>query len=288
MTGPDIDSRQNGIAQRVRANAFTAAIAAALLIYFGCFRLSADQGGGLFGIAATALVWTLRIGGVAFALLALLSLTGHLFTLAIDAVVSIAVGIMLVLTGIGLLVGGGDILQPVISVVCAWLFIGAGVRNWRDFRLVSGHKVRAYGPHPQGYDPRFEERYRDAQAAPPPASLASQLRERAEAPPPAGNVTYGDTEAASPTTANERHEAARGPGSLGAPLPSQMPAASAQWSEGDASSEPGIEDPDAVEAASPSERTEDTEAIKEEPKKDEPAPDGFLSSFADEDTPRGI
>ncbi|UCF33374.1 MAG: hypothetical protein JSV78_13680 [Phycisphaerales bacterium] len=276
MTAPEIDSRQNGIAQRVRANAFTAAIAAALLIYFGCFHLSADQGGGLFGIAATALVWTLRIGGVAFALLALLSLTGQLFTLAIDAVVSIAVGIMLVLTGIGLLVGGGGMLQPVISVVCAWLFIGAGVRNWRDFRLVSGHKVRAYGPHPQGYDPRFEERYQDAQAAPPPASLASQLRERAEAPPPAGNVTYGDTEAAT------------GPGSLGAPLPSQMPAGSAQWPEGDASLEPSIEDPDAADAASLSERTEDTEAIKEEPNKGEPAPDGFLSSFADEDTPRGV
>jgi hypothetical protein len=288
MTAPDIDSRQNGIAQRVRANAFTAAIAAALLIYFGCFRLSADQGGGLFGIAATALVWTLRIGGVAFALLALLSLTGQLFTLAIDAVVSIAVGVMLVLTGIGLLVGGGDILQPVISVVCAWLFIGAGVRNWRDFKLLSGPGVPPSAPHSQGYDPDFDQRYRDAQAAPPPASLASQLRERAEAPPPTDNVTHGDTDAASPTPEYESHEAARGPGSLGAPLPSQMPAGSGQWPEGEASLEPSIEDPDAAEAASLSERTEDTEAIKEEPKKEQPAPDGFLSSFADEDTPRGV
>ena len=67
-----------------------------------------------------------------------------------------------------------------------------------------------------------------------------------------------------------------------------MPAGSAQWSEGDASLEPSIEDPDAADAASLSERTEDTEAIKEEPKKDEPAPDGFLSSFADEDNPRGV
>ena len=121
------------IAARVRQNAGSAALAAALLIYFGFFGLGMPDPTDLFGWANLVFVYTLRIGGVAMAVITVGSLVGHRTILMVDAVVSISIGALLNHTGVLMLVDGGGAFQTIINVFCGGMFFSAGRRNGADY-----------------------------------------------------------------------------------------------------------------------------------------------------------
>ena len=88
MQTADYDARRVDAVMRVRQNAAPAAVGAVFLLYFGFFQLAEPTGTGLFDRASWVFYHTLRVGGVAMAVVALWSLAGQAVTLAIDAVVT--------------------------------------------------------------------------------------------------------------------------------------------------------------------------------------------------------
>ncbi len=126
--------RQPSVAMRVRQNVASAAIGAALLLYFGFRHIAEPTGTELFDYSARLFCDTLRIGGLALAAMAIWSLAGRPTTLAVDAVITFVIGVLFILTGLGMAIDGGRMDQTIINLVCGGLFISSGVRNWRDFR----------------------------------------------------------------------------------------------------------------------------------------------------------
>jgi len=133
--------RRVELAMRVRQNVAPAAVGATFLLYFGFFHLAEPTGTGLFDRASWVFYHTLRVGGAALAAIAAWSLLGQPITLAIDAVVTVAIGALLILTGLGMAIDGGEILQTIINVVCGGMFTSSGIRNWRDYRLFRATKA---------------------------------------------------------------------------------------------------------------------------------------------------
>ena len=126
------------VAARVRQNVAPAAIGAAFLLYFGFYsQLTEPTGTELFDRAWWVLYHTLRVGGVALAAIALWSMLGQGITLAVDAVVAVLIGALLILTGLAMAIDGGDMLQTIINVVCGGMFISSGLHNWKDYRCPS-------------------------------------------------------------------------------------------------------------------------------------------------------
>ena len=103
------------------------------MIYFGFYGLAEPTGTDLFSKANWVFFHTLRIGGIALAVLALWSLSGQRLALIVDAVVSIAIGVLFAATGVAMLVDGGGTLQSVINVMFGWMFVSSGRRNWSDY-----------------------------------------------------------------------------------------------------------------------------------------------------------
>ncbi|MGD2110700.1 MAG: hypothetical protein PVI86_15080 [Phycisphaerae bacterium] len=118
---------------RVRQNAGSAAIAAVLMIYFGFYVLAGPSGGGLFGLAGLLFYHTLRIGGVVMALVAVWSLAGHRVVLLVDGVASSTIGALLMLSAVGMVVGGGAAFDGLLYVVFGVMFISAGIRSGRHY-----------------------------------------------------------------------------------------------------------------------------------------------------------
>jgi len=189
---------------RVRQNVVPAAIGAAFLLFFGFFQLTEPTGTDLFGRANWVFYYTLRLGGLAMAAVAAWSLLGQSITLAVDAVVTVAIGALLILTGLGMAVDGGAMGQTIINVVCGGMFISSGVRNWRDYRLFSATKtsndpaiptrdldafdrrphaspdVRRKSPSPSAREGRVQRKSTTPIAPPPEGFLASLAKK----PPP--------------------------------------------------------------------------------------------------------
>ena len=235
------------VSSRVRRSASSAAIAAALMVYFGFVRLAEPTGDDLFSRAGLAFYHTLRIGGVAMAVIAAASLWGNRHVLIVDAVVSAVIGALFALTGIAMWIDGGGGLQSILNLAFGGMFISAGVRNWRDyFELASA--LEPYPPSaatPFGHAaPQPDE---TTQPQTPASSLAVQLRKR---------------------RAKET--------AIGAATPGQPPVATdteGSWTDPDGS-------PDRETVVTP----DDTVPPGELQEKDKSGPDGFLASFAD-DTP---
>lgn len=246
MQHADHSSTSSEIASSVRGNALSAAIAAALMILFGFYYLAKPTGAGLFSLSALAFYYTLRIGGIAMAAIAVGSFVGFRPVLLVDAVVSVAIGVLLVLSGIGMLLGGGGAFQTILSVVFGGMFFSAGVRSWRDYFLLA--PVRDHPLTVIDTSSSRDSTHGDAatRAAPPVSSLGSQLRERMAIPadscPPLPPAPASATSVSSET----------------APPPSN------------------------TEAPATDEQTPTGESCGQETG---PSPDGFLASFADEGPP---
>jgi len=199
------------VAARVRQNVAPAAVGAAFLLFFGFYRLAEPTGAELFDRASWVFYHTLRVGGLAMGAVAAWSMLGQPITLAVDAVVTVAIGALLILTGLGMAVDGGPMVQTIINVVCGGMFTSSGVRNWRDYRFFSATKtsnhpaiptrdlgdldrrphaspdVRRKPPSPTQGEGRGEGReHREAATpiAPPPEGFLASL---AKKPPPPGN-----------------------------------------------------------------------------------------------------
>ena len=130
------------ITLRVRQNSGSAALAAACLIYFGFFYLAKPAGDDLFAIASLVFVYTLHIGGALLGMVVLLLLLGHPMALLLDGIVSVGIGVLFVLTGVAMLLGGGDALQTVLNVMFGAMFFSAGARNGRYYFTMISHPSR--------------------------------------------------------------------------------------------------------------------------------------------------
>lgn len=242
--------------RRVRRNAGSAGLAAGLLIFFGFFWIEGAVGPPLFLQAHYVFHYTLKIGGIMMALVALWSSWGHPLALLFDAVVSCLIGAILVVTAVLMAIGGGSLLPTFIVVVCGVLFISAGLRNGRDFfqfpvvvekeRDEAADQVASFlGGRPEG------ERSAETNA-----SLPSELLKRspksADAEPEHPARTTGGPRFAA------RDDAIRLPGS------------DAPASRGD---------------VKPSLPQEEQEADEKRKPKGPPPPGGYLANLADDDPP---
>jgi hypothetical protein len=268
MTPPDIESR-------IRQNAGPAALAAALLIYFGFFYLGTPLGKDILALSWLVLLYTLRVGGILMAVVALWSWFGHRTALAVDCVASLGIGVALVLTGIGILAGAGNGLQVVLNCLFGAMFISAGVRNGREYMLLSG--AGREGPADARSDrtspaletpPPSEPRRTDPGAAE--VSLASRLRTRMADQEAGGTPSLGAGEVAPPVSAPEPETAE--------PL-CDSPVADQQPGAGDDATRTGPDDESAV-------GSQDTSSVRPKGEPDDPPPDGFLASFGDDGPPR--
>ncbi|MCH8252050.1 MAG: hypothetical protein IID36_06320 [Planctomycetes bacterium] len=275
----------------VRRGAGAAAIGAAFLLYFGFVQLTLPTGSDLFSKANLVFLYTLRFGGVALALIAIGSLTGAPLVLMVDAIVCVAIGVLFILTGILMLVDGGGGLQTIINCVCGAMFMSAARRNWQDYRVCTNRgsttgAMRTTGgqqtidaqPRPDetpvdSYDPRFEQRYEDAQQGAAGTSLAGQLLEQGR--------TKGDS-------SNRRDDDAHS---------SDVPDAGTVTEQADPDPydvDIDVESEDARPTEASTMDTGDTTCQAEAPDgrdmADDPAdqtpPDGFLAAFGDEDSPK--
>lgn len=162
-------------AHHIRRNAGTAGLAAALLLFFGFYYLARPSGSDLFSIVALVFYYTLRLGGIAMAVVALWSLSGRATALFVDAIVSVAIGVLLILTGLGLLTGG-DLVQPVLNVVIGGMFISAGWRSGQEYFALG--RATFHAPTSVAQEASLASEYHSGQLDPsaPGQSLPAQLR----------------------------------------------------------------------------------------------------------------
>ncbi len=118
---------------RIRQAAMGTAIGAALMLFFGFARLAKPTGSDLFGYASLVLFYALRFGGLISAGIAVWLWVGHRSALLVDAVVAVILGSLFVLSGIAMLLDGGDAFQSAIVTICGGTFVSSGIRNGRIY-----------------------------------------------------------------------------------------------------------------------------------------------------------
>lgn len=241
------------VALRVRRNTGSAALAAVCLIYFGFFRgFSPPPVADLFSFGDALFNYTLRIGGVLMGLVALGSLTGVSIVLMLDAVVSVAIGLGLMLSGLSMMVGGQFTFNYMLYLLFGAMFLSAGVRNGHDFRVLT-----AWRPESSG---RPDRPHRDTTVAstgpatsPAESSLAGELLQRGTHP--------REQDATTPRITNES-------------IPSSD-------DSGSALRKTDVAEPSEQGPVSP--RPSKTGGTR--PRSPSVPDDGFLASFADDDPP---
>ncbi len=167
------------IAARVQGNTYSAGLAAACLLVFGFygFALPRVTDIGTFGDALST--WNLRIGGLLFAAVALLSRSGALPVLIVDAVVSSLVGAVMIVASALMASGWGAVtLNNMLYFLFGGLFLVEGFRNGRDWRLLSRELQAATAA---GADTLSQPV--DPPPHTPAESLASRPRKPVDAPP---------------------------------------------------------------------------------------------------------
>lgn len=153
----------------VRANAGSAALGAACLIFFGYFwGLLRPTGSDTFAIGNLIFYYTLRIGGPLLGIVALLSWAGVVLSLVMDAAVSVIVGLALAASGVLMLAGGGWGPQSILTLVFAFFFVRAGWHNGRGYLSLS----RRTASRPDGFSSPGQEF-----PSQPSARLAERLRD---------------------------------------------------------------------------------------------------------------
>lgn len=175
----------------MRSHAASAAIGAALLLYFGFMRLNFSTGAGLFEISANVFVLTLRIGGTALAGLALLLWAGWRPALLLDGLVSMPVGVLMVLCGAGMMVGGGGFnLNNVIILFCGAMFVSAGRHSLQMYRAFvgpnPGTEVDTTSNH-EAPDQESKNMGLDTSASDPHPGISRRTEESATHPPSQAN-----------------------------------------------------------------------------------------------------
>ena len=158
------------VSGRVKTQASSAWIGAAMLLFFGFGYLTEPSGTDLFSKAAWVFYQTLRIGGIAMAAAAAFLTTGHTLALAVDAVVAVTVGLLLIATGAVMFIDGGEALQPLINVICGTGFASSGRRSWAAYTSLAAGAI----------EPPALTREDQGRSTPPPLPRGDQ----GESPPP--------------------------------------------------------------------------------------------------------
>lgn len=127
-------------AQRIRSQVSSPLIGAALMLYFGFVHMAEPSGTDLFGRAAWVFFQTLRIGGVAMAVVAAALMTGHPLALILDAAVTMICGLLFLGTGVAMLLDSGDMVQILINLFCGTSFVSSGMRSWRGYETIAGRQ----------------------------------------------------------------------------------------------------------------------------------------------------
>ena len=271
MPEPAPEARADSTAHHVTRNFWPIAIFAALLLFFGFYWFQRPSGSGVFLIGDTLFQYTLRIGGIVMAALALSSLTGKLGVLALDGVGSVAIGVLLIGSALLMLAGGDRSINQFIYIICGVMTASSGWRNWRDYRILSGGGGLGGSYGGGEYDPNFAQAYEQVKSEPAGPSLASQLRERtqqaasdeAEPPPERASTEPRPVEEAAPTSGR----------SPGRPVPQELV-------------EPVSQSPHSAPEGEQTGASDPYEAPASTGDDDEEPPDGFLAGFADEGPPR--
>jgi hypothetical protein len=133
----------------IRRAAFWPFIAAVLLLYFGF------SGGDwvitststTYKVGAYCVIYAMKAGGVALALVTLILLLGLPLGLALDAVAAVLIGAAFLIGG-GLMGLRGD-MQGLLYVVFGIVFIAAGRNSFGEYRRISpSHRVTTAGGLP--------------------------------------------------------------------------------------------------------------------------------------------
>ncbi len=265
----------------MRSNIASHFIGAAFCIFFGYFASVAwKTGDDLFSLSANAFIATLRVGGPALIVVGLLHLLIRPWVLLVDTLVTMAIGVMLALTGLGMFADGGVGMQAFLNFFCAYLFINAGMSSWQVYKMATGADPEA-GKTANAYDERFEERYEQVRSQPAPESLASQLKNRQEDRSDAVEGQPQVTQPAGPPiVSNPVQEEPGHRGVRGTSVPSQ-PVAS------DGPIEPEHDEMNHQVDDTPLVDFQRNEQQSEQPA-EEPESGGFLESFADEEPPHRV
>jgi hypothetical protein len=118
----------------VRGNTGSAALSGALLMVFGFFWFEGATGSGTFLLGDTIFHWTLRMGGLMMIVAAAWCSIGVPVALLVDAMLSIFIGLLLILSAVLMTIGGGLAFSYPIYAICGAIFITYGVRDLRDYR----------------------------------------------------------------------------------------------------------------------------------------------------------
>lgn len=170
-----------------RGNAAYAAIAAALLLYYGFgLPMKGISDSAMYNLSVDVATWTMKIGGIGMALVVLGSLIGRPEALLADAVLSGLIGLSFVLTGVVRFVWGNT--QGLLFLIFGLMFVSAARTCWRVYRGTVyddfGFRSQAAPPpdarpvHPASIHP--EVLPKDGEPPPPEGYLAALAREKKE------------------------------------------------------------------------------------------------------------
>jgi len=119
--------------RQMRQTAVSALIAACLMLFFGFgWNLTGISGNAAYDLSVAVFGWTLRIGGLAMLVSALLCGARLAWSLAADAVLSALIGVLLGLTGLVWLAAGDW--QGLLAGVFGVLFVNAARQSWAGHR----------------------------------------------------------------------------------------------------------------------------------------------------------
>lgn len=124
------------VVARVRRNAGPAGVVAGLLIFFGFIWFTGEVGSSAFVKGSLVLRYTLRLGGIAMIGVAIASSVGTLAALLADAVTSLLIGVLIVLSAVLMASADHLGLSQVVIFMCGILFAIAGLRTWGDYRSI--------------------------------------------------------------------------------------------------------------------------------------------------------
>ena len=118
----------------------------------------------LFSLGDAVFNYTIRVGGILMALVAVGSYMGRPLALLADAVVSIAIGVLLGFSGVAMMIGGGGLaLNQLFYVLVGSMFTVAGVRYGHDYF----HITATHTPHTGRDDLASDQRNARSPAAVP-------------------------------------------------------------------------------------------------------------------------
>ena len=121
--------------------------------------------------------YTMRIGGVVMALVAVGSLSGEVRVLFVDAVASTAIGIGLMASAIMMMAGsGGANLNLFLYLIFGGMFVSSGIRNGRDYFALRAAPRRDESATEVPISPSTA--WQTVEPRPPAISLAERMRRR--------------------------------------------------------------------------------------------------------------